>query len=52
VEVDQEADGLSGEAKIGQNLGLVNGHEAFHGFAFDNDRVVDQQIDAETGVDP
>ena len=45
VEVDQQTNGLTGEAEIGQQLGIVDGQEFLDGLQFDHDTALDQQID-------
>lgn len=45
VEVDEEAEGLVGEAEVGNKLGEVEVVDGADGFEFEDDVVLDEQID-------
>ena len=49
-EVDQQADPLVGQLQICQKLGLVNRQQFLHGFQFQNDFVLHDEIDLITTV--
>jgi hypothetical protein len=51
MEIDPQSQTLVGEPEIGQKLLLVDRGERLDGFDFDDDRVFDHQIGAESGVD-
>ena len=45
VEVDEEAEGLVGEAEVGDELGEVEFIDGADGFELEDDVVLDEQID-------
>jgi hypothetical protein len=46
VEVDEESDPPSAEPKVRQQLGLVYGLETLNGLEFDDNRIVDHDVEA------
>jgi hypothetical protein len=45
IAVDQQADPFVGQLQVCQKLGLVNRQQFLHGFQFQNDFVLHEEID-------
>jgi hypothetical protein len=45
IAVDQQADPFVGQLEVGQKLSLVNRQQFLHGFQFQNDFVLHEEID-------
>jgi hypothetical protein len=50
IEVDQQADPFVGQLEVGQKLSLVNRQQFLHGFQFQSDFVLHEDIDLVTAV--
>jgi hypothetical protein len=50
VEIDQKAYTFMGQFHVGQKLGLVNRQKSLHGFQFQNDFVLHEEIDLVAAV--
>jgi len=42
---------MAGEPEVGQNLGLVDGKEAFGRLQFDDDRAIDDKVEPEAALE-
>jgi hypothetical protein len=51
VEIDQQTDRPGGETKVRKQLCVVNAFEPFDGLQFQDDRILDKEIDAISSVE-
>lgn len=50
VEVDEQSKAVAGQFEVGERLGFADRQEVFNRLNFDDERVVDQQVEPKTSI--